>query len=135
MHDIFFKDFGWKLLSVCLSVVIWLTVHKIISDTPDTSPTAHDSTLIYSNVPVLAVSSSGDVRGFHMSPAMVAVTLNGPANLMAQLEEAEIHAIVDLTDAATNKTSHATVQLSPPRGVTVKTIAPEEVIVHPPGKS
>ena len=23
----------------------------------------------------------------------------------------------------------------PPRGVTVKTIAPEEVIVHPPGKS
>lgn len=132
MRDIFFKDFGWKLLSVCLAVVIWLTVHKILSETPDISSAARASTLIYSNLPVLAVSSIADVRGYRLNPAMVEVTLTGPANLMDQLEAEQIRTTVDLTDAATRKTSHAKVQVSPPRGVTVLNVSPEEVTVHPP---
>ncbi len=132
MRDFFLRDFGWKLLSVCLAVVIWLTVHKILSETPDLSPTARESTLIYSNMPVLAVSSIGDVRGYRLNPAEVDVTLVGPANTMAQLQEEQIHTIIDLTEAATNKTSHVKVQVSLPRGVMVFSVSPMEVTVHPP---
>lgn len=134
MRDIFIKDFGWKLLSVCVAVVIWLTVHKILSETPDTSPEARVSTLIYSNLPVRAVSSIANVSGYQLDPAMVEVTLTGPANVMAQLEEAEIQTTVDLTEAATNKLSHAKVLVSPPRGVMVFNVSPEEIRIHPPAK-
>lgn len=134
MHDIFLKDFGWKLLSLCLAVVIWLTVHKILSETPDTSPEARISTLIYSNLPVRAVSSVADVSGYQLDPATVEVTLTGPGNVMSQLEEAQIQTTVDLTEAATNKISHAKVLVSPPRGVMVFNVSPEEIRVQPPAK-
>jgi YbbR domain-containing protein len=134
MHDILFKDLGWKLLSVFLAVAIWLTVHKILSESPEINPAAPESTLIYSNLPVAAVSSSSDIRGYRLDPPMVVVTLTGPANLMAQLEEDQIHTIVDLTAAATNRASRAMVQISPPRGVTVLNVSPDGVTVHPPEK-
>jgi len=134
MRDFFLKDFGWKLLSVCLAVVIWLTVHKILSESPEISSGTPESTTVYSNLTVVAVSSEAGVRSYHLEPPKVVVTLKGPVNLMAQLEENQIRTIVDLTGASTNKSSQAIVQVSPPRGVTVLSVEPYSVAVHPPEK-
>jgi YbbR-like protein len=126
------------LLSLLLAVGIWLTVHKILTETPlaleagGTDSKAAPTTIIYSNQPVQLLSASADVHLYRPAPSEVKVTLIGPADLMANLQASQISALVDLTD--TNLSSHHSrpVVISPPPGVTLIGISPPVVTILPP---
>jgi YbbR domain-containing protein len=137
MRDLFLKDLGWKLLSLFLAVAIWLTVHKILTEAPlpvlpDSEGNATATTFIYSNQPVEIVSPTTDVHLYRVAPEEVMVTLAGPADLMADLQASQIHAVVDLTDTNVIRNSHRQVDVSPPPGVTLIGVEPRRVLVIPP---
>jgi hypothetical protein len=135
MRDLFLKDMGWKLLSLFLAMIIWLTVHQILSESPLPGTGSQKSiTITYSNQPVLAVSTGADVHGYRIEPPVVRLVLIGPANLMGELDAGQVRTMVDLSDVGTNAASYLPVQVSPPRGVTLLNVDPDNVTVLPPEK-
>jgi YbbR domain-containing protein len=133
MRDLFTKDLGWKLFSLLLGVVIWLTVHRILEPKSSTA-SEQGSTVTYDNLPIEIVSGTGDVRDYRVAPASVKVTVGGPEEIMATLQASQIRAIVDLTDIKPDDDLHRAVDISPPIGVTLISVEPSRVAVIPPPK-
>jgi len=129
------KDFGWKLFSLVLAVALWITVRRTLSEEPTAAgetpapviPFATVDTVIFTNLPVYAVSSSTDVRNAQIIPNVVTVQLRGPSEIMAVLEENKVHAIVNLTGIDAASGSRLPVDVSAPPGVAVNKVDPPKV--------
>jgi len=133
MRDWITKDIGWKIFSVILALVIWVTVHKIYEEPGPVTTRARENT--YGDLPVLIVSESADVHDFHVVPATVSVTVSGSPEAMSTLQANEIRATVDLT---TGKELRRKVEVSAPPGVKLVSVDPPRVTVVaplPPPKS
>ena len=124
------KDLGWKLFSVILAVVIWLTINKIYQE-PQLPVSTANSVVTYENLPVYIVSSSADVRAFRVVPRTVSVTVRGPSDVMAKLQADQIRVIVDLTNFNPNDLRQV-VDVSTPPGVTLVSVEPSSVGVIVP---
>ena len=134
MRDLFLKDWAWKLFSLFLAVAIWLTVHRIL-EPEETSLTGRTSTVTYENLAVHIVASAADVSLYRVTPAVVKVKVSGPPDVMDQLQESQVRAVVDVTS---NMTSHAAgsgpVNIITPPNVTLMEVEPAVVLVVPPPK-
>jgi hypothetical protein len=132
MSDWMTKDFWWKLFSLILAVVIWLTVYKIREE-PVIPAAVTGVPLTYGSLPVLVFSAASDVRDFRVQPGTVSVKVSGPADVMAVLQANQIHPVVDLTDITTARNLKRRVEVSTPPGVTLVSVEPADVaIVFPP---
>jgi hypothetical protein len=132
MSDWMTKDFWWKLFSLILAVVIWLTVYKIREE-PVIPAAVTGVPLTYGSLPVLVVSTAADVHDFRVLPGAVSVKVSGPAEVMAVLQANQIHPILDLTDITVMRNLKRRVEVSTPPGVTLVSVEPAEVnIVFPP---
>ncbi len=124
------KDFGWKLFSLILAVASWIAIRRNIGETPPTAlPFASVQTITFTNLPVYAVSANADVHNAQISPALIAVKLSGPSEIMAVLEENKIHALVNLTGINSASDLHMPVDVSTPPGVAVDQIDPPKITV------
>jgi YbbR domain-containing protein len=66
-------------------------------------------------------------------PNTVAVTVSGPAEVMAVLQANQIRATVDLTDIESAKDLKRQVDISGPSGITLVSVDPPQVgIIIPP---
>jgi YbbR domain-containing protein len=131
MRDWFTKDVGWKIFSVFLALVIWLTVHKIYEEPGATTARARENT--YGNLPVLVVSESADVHDFRVAPATISVTVSGPPSAMSTLQANQIRATVDLT---AGKSLQRKVEVSTPPDVTLVSVEPSRVsVIFPTSKN
>jgi YbbR domain-containing protein len=135
MSDWMTKDIWWKLFSLVLAVVIWLTVYKIREEPAFPAAVVTGVPLTYGSLPVLVVSAASDVRDFRVLPGTVAVKVSGPAEVMAVLQANQIHPVVDLTDIASARNLKRQVQVSTPPGVTLVSVEPAEVGVLIPPRS
>ena len=132
MSDWITKDFWWKLFSVFLAVVLWLTVYKI-REQPAMAVAVAGNPVTYDNLPVLVVSTASDVRDFRVMPGTVVVKVSGPAEVMAVLQANQIHPVVDLTDIVGGRNFKRRVEVSTPPGVTLVSVEPAEVgVIFPP---
>lgn len=126
------EDFGWKLFSVFLAVVIWVTVHKI-RDEPEASSAFSDGNT-YGDLPVFVVSATADVHDVRVVPNKVDVKVSGPPDIMETLQANRIHVFVNLTGIDSAHDLQRGVEVSLPRGVTLVSIDPPQVIVTIPKK-
>jgi YbbR-like protein len=133
MSDWITKDFWWKLFSITLALVIWLTVYKIREEPGVPVAAVAGVPLTCGNVPVLVVSAASDVRDFRVQPATVAIKVSGPPEVMAVLQANQIHPVVDLTGVAAARNLKRRVDVSTPPGVTLVSVTPAEVeVLFPP---
>jgi YbbR domain-containing protein len=132
MRDWLTKDLGWKVFSLFLAVVVWLTVSQIREE-PGT-PAASGIENTYGNLPVHLLSATADVRNYRVAPDTVVITVSGPPKTMAVLQANQIHAMVNLTNIESSHDFHLQVEVSTPAGVTLISVEPAEVdvIVPPP---
>jgi YbbR domain-containing protein len=133
MRDRITIDFGWKLFSVILAVVLWLTVHNIYEEPKTAFASVAGDKVTYDNLPVFVVSSGADVGDFRVVPGAVSVTVSGPPDIMAILQANQIRAVVDLTDIASARDLRLRVDVSTPPGVTLVSVDPPRVgVILPP---
>jgi hypothetical protein len=123
--ETFTRNYGWKLLSLGLAVVIWITIKTQSSERDQAEK-------MYLNIPVQIVSSTADVRAFAIEPTVVRVVVRGRTGAMARLNERQIHAFVDITSADFTRPFRGQVQVATPNGFTVISFEPSEVQVTPP---
>jgi hypothetical protein len=126
------EDFGWKLFSVFLAVVIWVTVHKIREE-PE-APSALGDGNVYGDVPVSVVSTTADVHDVRIVPDKVDVKVSATPDVLETLQTNRIHAFVNLTGIDSAHDLQRGVEVSLPRGVTLVSIDPPQVIVTIPKK-
>jgi YbbR domain-containing protein len=133
MRDWFTKDFGWKIFSVILAVIIWLTVHKIYEEPRASAASIPGDTVTYGDLPVLVVSTAADVHDFRVNPGTVSVTVSGSPAAIAVLQANQIRAVVDLTDIESARDLKRRVDVSVPSGVTLISVDPSRVgVIAPP---
>jgi YbbR domain-containing protein len=124
------KDLTWKLFSLILAVGLWITIHNL-RETPEAavSPFATVSTITFTNLPVLAVSTSADVHSAQIVPNMITVKVSGPSDAMALLLMQKLHATVNLTGVESAHGLRLDVEVSTPPGVALDTIDPPKVSI------
>lgn len=127
MRDLLTRNFGWKMLSLALAIVIWLTIKTISAEQGQTER-------MFLNQSIQIVSGTADVRAFKVEPDFVSVTLKGRPGLLNRLADREIRVLVDLTSADVTQTFRRHVDVAVPNGITVVRIEPTEVQVTPPPK-
>jgi YbbR domain-containing protein len=132
MRDWLTKDIGWKIFSVILALVIWLTIHQIREEPETRAAAGVENT--YGNLPVLVVSASANVHDFRVEPDTVSITVGGPPDAMAVLQANQIRAVVDITDIKPSKNPRRHVDISTPPGVTLVNVEPPEVNVVAPSQ-
>lgn len=131
MRDWLTKDLGWKAFSMILAVVIWLTVHNNLNE----SSAAPQRNNTYSDLPVTPIFllAGGSAK---IDPATVTVTVSGPREVMAVLQENEICPQVNLSGVESGRDLQRSIEVSVPRGITVVNVDPSDVAVTvlPPPK-
>jgi YbbR domain-containing protein len=129
MRDWLTKDFGWKIFSVVLAVVILLTVRNggVESGAPGLLSVQKTCTNVVS-----AVFTGGGAQNVSIETNAVLVTVSGSPDTIAALSTDSIHAIVNLTgiDSAHRLKCHVEVTV-PPR-VTLLNVDPPDVMVTIP---
>lgn len=133
-REFFIKDFGWKLFSLALAVVIWVTV-STVSRQPAGGVKVFDQSKerVLTDLPVTVMSSAADVREFKVSPSVVSVTVRGRPEVVDALTDKEIRPTVDLTEIESAVDLHKRVDVSTPPGVTFVGASPSVVeVVSPP---
>jgi YbbR domain-containing protein len=133
MRDWFTKDFGWKIFSVILALIIWLTVHKIYEEPGTSAASAAGDTVTYGDLRVLPVSTGADVSDYRLTQPTVSVTVSGSPDAIAVLQANQIRATVDLSDIETNLELERRVEVSVPPRVTLISVEPSKVgVIVPP---
>ena len=125
--NILFRNFGWKLLSLALAIIIWLTVKALSAEQGQTER-------MFVNLPIQIVSGTADVRTFKVEPNNLNVTLKGRPGAVNRLAEREIRVLVDITAADVTQSFRQHVDVAVPNGITVIRIEPTEVQITPPPK-
>jgi len=124
LRDILTRNLGWKLLSLVLAVVIWVTVKVVSTERGDQVERS------FLNLPLQIVSSTADVRAFRVSPVTVDVTVKGRGETIKALTEREIHSFVDASDAEASQKFTRRVEVAVPAGVTIVRVDPTEATVE-----
>ena len=63
-RNILLRNFGWKLLSLALAIVIWLTIKALSAEQGQTER-------MFINLEIKIVSGTADVRTFRIEPTTV----------------------------------------------------------------
>lgn len=132
MREFFTKDIGWKIFSLVLAVILYLTVSQATGSAG--RPLEARAVHTYRGVPVLVMSSAANVSEFKVNPAVVQVTLRGRPETLTQLQEEDIRVIVDLTGIESSQSLTRPVHVSIPAGITLVEVVPAEVDVVLPLK-
>ena len=130
LRDLIIKDWQLKLFSLALAILIWVTVSFAIRKemSPDANALLNSPSRVLV-VPVVVMSSAGNVREFHVRPGQVEVMVRGAAKELAQLQEKDVHAIVDLTDIESARSLRKRIEVTTPSGIVHVRVMPEEVDV------
>ena len=119
IKKLFLKNWGLKLFSLLLALVLWLTLippEKISSEKTLTVP------LELYNIP-------SEMELVEKPPATVDIKIRAPNRLLNQISAANVHAVLDLKKARIDQTQYPLNKnmISIPEGAEVKDINPSQV--------
>ncbi|MCW5551800.1 MAG: hypothetical protein KIS67_06475 [Verrucomicrobiae bacterium] len=135
MREILTSDFVWKLFSVVLAVVIWLTVQTSRTErSVDWRPLPGMNTRTFESLPIRLVSATADIREFKVNPKIVEVIVGGRSDVLNALQEKDVRVTVDLSHTDLTADQRQRVSVSLPPGLAVIEIIPAEVDVLLPPK-
>ena len=128
-RDFILNNFGWKLVSVVVAILIWMTINSNIENSFKL-PETHSSITVSRHLPVAVRKTPGDVRGFVITPAEAEVTIRGEERVLDNLRMSDVDVSVNLIDVTDARSFRKRVTVRAPPNVVVMRVAPEEVTVE-----
>ncbi|MBM3821410.1 MAG: hypothetical protein FJ404_00720 [Verrucomicrobia bacterium] len=131
-QDLITRNFGWKAFSVLLASMIWYNIHTDIDGEviPRRGPLGHSAAERFSKVPIEILHPQGAALPVKLSPAQVDVVVEGPVEVLEQLQTREIRVFVQPGKDHAASSSKVPVQVFVPPGVTVIQITPQVVTLE-----
>jgi YbbR-like protein len=129
-------NFGWKLLSLLLAGLAWLTIEtnfqrdEIKKQDSRISPVITVSQRNFPAVPLALLTPAGGTNRFKVSPLTVSVELRGGAEDLSRLELADIEALVDVANVTDEMKVTRKIRVNVPRDFEVVSIDPRDAVVE-----
>ncbi len=126
LRDYILHNFWWKLSSLLLAALTWLTIQTSFrrDQNLQETPVVTSSKRTFPSVPVELLNSPANTSRFRLDPATVEVDVIGTAVELSHLQEQQIHAYVDVSDAGDEKQFRRDIQAQVPGGLKVEHLAP-----------
>jgi len=124
-RDYVLNNFGWKLASVVVAILIWMTINSNLEN-----PETHSSSTLSRHLPVMVKKAPWDVRGFVLTPAEAEVTIRAEERVLDNLKMSDVDVSVNLTDVTDARSFRKKVVVRTPLNVAVTKVEPEEVAVE-----
>ncbi|HWX19807.1 MAG TPA: CdaR family protein [Candidatus Binatia bacterium] len=136
LRKLILQDFWLKLFSFVVAVLIWFTVNIALKNEGSLASLSlvPPEQQVFSNLPVVVLSSAEDVRSVHVNPKEVEVTVQGDPKLLKTLKAQDIRVLLDLTGIGAAQALRKRIEVSTPPGITHVRVYPEEVQVFFPSK-
>ncbi len=135
LRRLIFDDFGLKLFSLGVALLIWAAVYIAVEKETHLAATslARLGSRTFRDRPVLVISQAAHTPACKVSPSHVDVTVRGDATVLSTLKERDVHVIVDLDNPNAGSGQFRRVEVSTLPGLTLQFSAtPEEVEVFFP---
>lgn len=124
LRSIFAHQFWLKLLSLVLASLIWLTVKANLGGT------GGEATRTFTNRPILLLTDGAEHVAMVTSPNQASVTVRGPALLIQEMSDHDVHVFVRMHDR--NQTSgEFPVHAHVPAGASVAMVSPLTATIKP----
>ena len=132
LRDYIVNQFWWKLLSLLLAALGWLTINTMLQkeESLQTSPVVTSSTRSFAMVPITLLTSSFSSNRFRTYPETVSVDIGGTAGDLQKLQPGQIQAFVNVTDAGEEKQFRKPIQIQVPRDFTIVSMTPTNASVE-----
>jgi YbbR domain-containing protein len=92
LRSLILDHFWLKLFSLILATLIWLTVRGNLSSA------SAEQTRTFLNRPILVLTDTAEHAAVTVNPSQATVTVRGPASLIQELAEQDIHVFVRMVD-------------------------------------
>jgi YbbR domain-containing protein len=131
-RDLILHHFWWKLLSLLVAVLMWLTIQTAFrrDQSLRDSPVVNSDTRDFSTVPVKILTLTPNPYHYAADPVAVSVEISGSADDLARLQEKQVHAFVDVTDAGDEKQFRREIQVQVPGDLKVENLRPSSATVQ-----
>ncbi|MFM1770673.1 MAG: hypothetical protein RJA22_3202 [Verrucomicrobiota bacterium] len=123
LRSALFDNLWLKLFSLLLATLIWLTVRTSLNSA------TRETTRRFARQPVVVMTESEEYRSFRVEPQQVNVTVRGPAALIEDMNDRDIHAFVQLAGEQSTSGMYP-VEVHVPPGINVVLVAPRTVLVR-----
>ncbi|HWF19860.1 MAG TPA: CdaR family protein [Verrucomicrobiae bacterium] len=126
LRDIVLHNFWWKLLSLLLAALTWLTIEtalrreEMLRQTPVVGSYSRD----FPAVPITLLTASTNANHFRIDPDVASVRISGPADQLQKLQERDIHVYIDLSDVGDEKQLRRNIQAQVPKDLKVEDLKP-----------
>ena len=131
-RDLVLHNFWWKLLSLMLAALTWLTIQTALERdrTLKQTPVVSTFSRSFPVVPISVLSSANNTNHYRVDPATALVDISGPADELKKLQEHEIHVYIDVSDAGDEKQFRRNVMAQVPHELRVDNLLPTNAVVE-----
>lgn len=126
LRSLILDHFWLKLISLVLAILIWLTVKA------DLGTGSAEAIRAFPNCPVLVLTDHAEHVAVVASPSQTSVAVRGPAALLNELTEQDIHVYVRLNDPR-QLNGVLPIHAHVPSGANVVRITPDTASIKPVG--
>ena len=125
-RNLILNNFWWKLLSLLLAALTWLTIQTALERDKSLreTPVVGSFSRSFPAVPITILTSSTNTNHYRVEPATALVDISGPAEQLKKLQEHEIHVYIDVSDAGDEKLFRRPVQSLVPHELKVDNLSP-----------
>ncbi len=134
-RNIILHNFWWKLFSLLLAALMWLTIDTDFQRNERRVEAARDvvteSRLPFYGIPITLLNSPTNTNQYNITPEMVSVVVGGrDEKALDDLQARKVQAFVDVTDAEDEKQFRRPIQVNVPKDLTVLRGDPSNAIVE-----
>jgi YbbR domain-containing protein len=124
LRSLILNHFWLKSISLVLAILIWLTVKSDLG--------SRERTRTFPNRPILLLTDKAEHVAVAANPSQASITVRGPAGLVNELTDQDIHVYVRLQDPR-QIGGELPVHAHVPSGATVVLINPATATIKPAG--
>ena len=120
-RDYILNNFWWKLLSLMLAALTWLTIRTAFErdQTLQESPVVTSSTRSFPALPITLMTSSTNPNHYRVEPSTIAVDVSGTEIDLKKLQEKDVHLYVDISNVGDEKQVRRKIEAQAPRDLKI----------------
>ena len=125
LRDYIVNNFWWKLLSLLLAALTWLTIRTAFERDQNLqeSPVVNSSRRSFPALPITLLTSPTNLNRYRVDPPSVSVEVSGTEAELKKLQEKEVHLYVDISDVRDEKQVHRRIETQAPGDLKVTSLS------------